>query len=210
MGDAYVHILAVGLLVVYGIVLERGAYAVGLDALDKGCCHLAGEQGVFGVVLKVAPAQRVAVQVHARGKDQVEPVLVCLVADGLAHLLHQLCVPCTCQGGADGESCVIIAAAFALAQRVDTQSGRAVGEHGGRDAKSWDGCCGARGTGYDLLGVAVAGELLVAGTYDQHDFLFGGHLTQNGVDIVGLERGSSLARGQYQCQTRCQDPALVI
>ena len=187
LGDAHIDVLAVGLLVVHGKMLEGCADMLALDAAHKGCRHLTGEQRVFGVVLEVAASERIAVQVHARAEDEVEPVFMGLVADGLSHLIDEGLVPRRGKGGADGEAGVVVAAALALAHGIDAESGRAIGERGGRDAEAGDGRGGSGSTGHELLGVAIAGEGLVAGAHDDVDFLVEGHVGEHVIDIVAGE-----------------------
>ncbi len=59
----------VGLLVVGGVVLDRGAHSAGLDAVDDPDGQLTGQEGVFGEVLEVPPAQRRPFHVDARPQD---------------------------------------------------------------------------------------------------------------------------------------------
>lgn len=56
--DAGIDAHAVGLLVVRREVLEGGADALGLDAVDEGGGEFSGQEGVFGEVFEVASAQR--------------------------------------------------------------------------------------------------------------------------------------------------------
>jgi hypothetical protein len=66
---ALVHLGADGhalvFLVVGGKVLERSANALALHAVDQAGRQLAGQEGVLGKVLEVAPADRRALHVDA-------------------------------------------------------------------------------------------------------------------------------------------------
>ena len=46
-----------GFLIVGGIVLKRGAYSLGLNAVDKRGSHLAGKLWILGEILKVSAAE---------------------------------------------------------------------------------------------------------------------------------------------------------
>ena len=103
LGGAGVAFLAVGLLVVQGQVLGGGGHAVGLHAADQRAGQVAGQQRVLGVVLEVPAAQRVAVDVHARGQPGADVVLPDLLAGGAAHGLGDLGVPGAGQQAGAGE-----------------------------------------------------------------------------------------------------------
>ena len=81
------------LLLVEGVVLDARAHSLALDAVDVCCGDVAGEDRVFGVVLEVAAAERVAVDADAGGEEDVCAIFADLIADGGAHGLHQVHVP---------------------------------------------------------------------------------------------------------------------
>ena len=53
-------------LIVGGEVLDAGTDALGLDAVDHRRGQLAGQQGILGEVLEIAPAQGMPLDVHGR------------------------------------------------------------------------------------------------------------------------------------------------
>ena len=170
---------AVGLLVVHGKVFDAGPHAVALHAAHVGSSHLAAHHGVFGVILKVASAQRVAVDVEGRCQQDVGSVLQHLVANGFADVLHQVRVPRRRQQGADGEVGAVIRGRVALALGVYAQTGRPVGQYNGRDAQALDGIGGSGSSGHDVARLSddgtVAGEPAHAGADEQVGFFFQGH-----------------------------------
>ncbi len=131
-------------------MLGRDACALTLYTIDIGGCNPTSEQWVFGVILEVAAAEGVAMEVHAWAEDDVATVLLGLVADGLAHLVYKFGIPCRGEAGADGEGGGIEGFVGTLTGGVDTYTGRAVGEDGGRDAETWDGGRCASGTGHEV------------------------------------------------------------
>ena len=130
-------------------------------------------------------------QVHAWAEDDVAAILQRLVADGLAHLLHQLGVPRACQTGAHGEARGGIAGGVALALGIDVHAGRAIGHHGGGDAQTGYGHGDAGGTRHQLLLVAQHGtaahKVVVAAAHQQLCFLLEGHGLHDSVDVGGAE-----------------------
>ena len=117
-------------------MLGRHTGILTLHTVDVGGANLARHERVFRVVLEVAPAERRAVQVHARTEDDVAAVLLGLVADGLAHLAYQFRIPCRSQARANGEGRSIVSLVSTLAGGVDTHAGRAVGQDRGRNAQA--------------------------------------------------------------------------
>ena len=83
----------VGLLVVGGEVLQRGADALGLHADHERRTQLAGEPRVLGEVLEVAAAQRRALDVDTRPQEHRDVLGPGLPAERLPHLAHQVDVP---------------------------------------------------------------------------------------------------------------------
>ena len=84
---------AVGLLVVHREVLDHGVAAVLGGAAHHGSTNLAGKQRVLGVVLEVAASERRAMRVHGRRVPAVVRGGQRLLANHLAHAMHELHVP---------------------------------------------------------------------------------------------------------------------
>ena len=64
-----------------------------LDAPGDGRCHVAGETGILGEILKVPAAKRIAMDVDGGGQPVGAAVLLHLLVNGIADLVHQLRIP---------------------------------------------------------------------------------------------------------------------
>ena len=95
---------AAQLLTVGGKVLRTSRHAVCLNAPDVGGCHLAGEVGVLGEILKAASAQRAALQVEPRSQQDVDPICGGLLTQHPADFFAQRRVPAVCHGGGGGKA----------------------------------------------------------------------------------------------------------
>ncbi len=105
LGDDGVGTHTVVFLVIAGIMLDGSAAAVyGLYAVGHGSSHLTGEQRILGVVFKVASAERIAVDVHARCKPQGYVEFIHFFRYGFADFVHHFFVPGLGKQRADGES----------------------------------------------------------------------------------------------------------
>ncbi len=185
--DARVVLLAVHFLVVGSEVLGAHANAIALDAADVGGGRLAGEQRVFGEVLEVTAAERVAVQVLARSQEHVDTILLNFVAHGSGQLLDKRHVPGRSQDGAHGETCAVERRVGAGTGRVDTQAGGTVGHNGNGNTQARDGAGGSGGTGYQRLigGRQRTGRHRAPATADQQrGFLFKGQCFEDLIDVV--------------------------
>ena len=81
------------LLIVRGKMLEAGACAGALRALHPCRAHRARNAGILGKILKVAPTQRVALDVDAGSQHHVHAVGKSFLTDGLSLGFQQLGVP---------------------------------------------------------------------------------------------------------------------
>ena len=79
----------VGLLIVGGKMLDAAAHTIALDAVDQCRAHLTAEIGVFAEILKVASAQRAALDVQTGAKQQGQILGAALVAQRFAQLFCQ-------------------------------------------------------------------------------------------------------------------------
>ena len=99
----HVHLVAIFLVVVQGVVLHTGGHASRLEALDVGHHHARGQVGVFAHVLEVTASQRRAQDVDARSQDDVLATVEGLLAQALAVEAGHLGVPRGGQTGQRGE-----------------------------------------------------------------------------------------------------------
>ena len=204
--DAGVVVHAVGLLAVAGEVLDGYAHAVLLDTAGVGGGHLTGNDGVFGEILEVTAAERIAVQVHARSQQDVGPVFLDLVAHGGGEFLYQVGVEGRCQHGAHRETGAVESLVRAGTGGIDPEAGRAVGEDGLGDAQARDGAGGTGSTGnQDFVRAREAPyHATPAGADQQRGFFFQGHGLQDLVDVVLVQlrlchkRDGAKSRTQHQ------------
>ena len=138
-GDDSIVARTVGLLVVEGEMLHRGADTVGLYATHVGCRDLTGYEGILGVILEVAAIERIAMDVLGRSEEHVGAILEHFVAHGTTYLLDELLVPGAGQQGADGEVGAVVGLVVTFACGVDAEACGAVGEHSGGNAQASDG-----------------------------------------------------------------------
>ena len=186
LADAGVVLVAVGLLVVGSVVLDGGADVVFLDAADVGGSHLAGEERVFGEILEVSAAQRVAVDVHARGEEHVHAVFVDFIAHRGRHFFHEGGVPRAGEQGPYRETGAVESLVRPDAGRADAQPRRAVRQDGAGDAQARDraGVAGRAGHLVDGAGGDAVHHRRPRAAHHQCRFLLKGHGLEDFVDIV--------------------------
>ena len=85
--------LAAQLLAVDCEMLRACGDAVALNAANQARCHTSGDNRIFGVVLEVTSAQRVALDVQARAKQHVHVKVVSFLAERFAHLFGERRIP---------------------------------------------------------------------------------------------------------------------
>ena len=191
LADAGIVLVAVGLLVVDGVVLDGHAHVVALDTVDIGGSHLTREDRILGEILEVTAAERVAVDVHTRGKEDVHTILVDFFTHRLGYVRDEVDVPGAGKKGTHRETGRIIGVLVVLAGRGDTKTSRAVGEDGSRNAETFDRAGVAGGTGH--LGGGTGRDTVHddgAGAADQQGgLLFQGHRLDNLIDVVLAELG---------------------
>ena len=191
LADAGIVLVAVGLLVVDGVVLDGDTHVVALYTIDIGSSHLTGEDRILGEVLEVTAAERVTMDVHTRGEEDVHTILVDFFTHGLGHLLDEVDIPGAGEEGSHRETGRIIGVLVVLAGRGDTDTGRAVGEDGSRNAETFDRAGVAGGAGH--LGGSTGRDTIHddgAGAADQQGgLLFQGHRLDNLIDVVLAELG---------------------
>ena len=81
------------LLAVDREMLRAGGNTVGLNAANQTGCHTTGHDRVFGIVLKIAAAQRVALDVQAWAKQHIHVQIVRFDAKCLAHFFGERRIP---------------------------------------------------------------------------------------------------------------------
>ena len=133
LGDVGGYAQTVGLLVVGGEVLERGAHALGLHAGDDADCLMAGQIRVFGPIFEAAAAERIALDVDSGAEDDGHLLLDAFLRHGLADLVDEFRVPGAGQAGCrreagGGHGVVQVGFAGAGCQGF-AQSVGAVGDH---------------------------------------------------------------------------------
>ena len=96
-------------------------------------------------------------EVHARSEDNVAAVFLGLIADSLTHFAHKFGIPGRSETGTDGECCGVIGLVGAPTGGIDTYTGRAIGEYGGRDAQTWNGWRGTGCTSHEISLTAYDG-----------------------------------------------------
>ena len=198
-----VQLHAVEFLVVHGEVLDAGAHALAFYPVHEGGGHVAGHQRVFGIVLEVAPTQRVAVDVHARGQQHVDAKGPHLAPKCRAHPPHQGRIPAAGQQrGHRKRRGVVGFGAVAAARGGNAHASRPIRKRERGDAQPGNGMGAARRAGH-LLGhfavVGVAGRQQAFGeagrvethAHHQPDFLVG---REGGQHF--LERGLAQLRGR--------------
>ena len=143
----------VGLLIVQGKVLDIGVHALTVHALHHGSAHLAGQQAVLAVILKVTAGEGGAVDVHAGGIQTHHMVCGGFGTKSGAKALGKVGVPAGTHDDLAGEGNALQAAD----QTVD--AGRAVQIIGGGLAHAGNFRGGPAAVG-DHVGHVVHAELL--------------------------------------------------
>ncbi len=201
--DLDIDRVAVGFLVVEGVMLHRRDDVVRLDALDLVAVDEPGQQGVFAGIFEVAAVARFAQQVDAAGQLDVETGQLGLVADHGAAGEGGLRVPGGGGGDAGGQG-------GTQARRRRTLGGHAdpgVGFGLGRNAQAVDARHVAGGEVELVVGepdevLGAPGHPVGIGRKipeDQGQLFIHGHRLDGGVGArVGAERrvGPGLVLGE--------------
>ena len=166
-------------------MFDACADALALYAFDVSRCDAGSQNGVFGIVFKVATAERCAMDVHAGSQKHVAAILQHFVADGFTHLLHQLCVPSRGQGDTYGETCAVECIVRSLTTRGYADSCRSVGQDGCGNAQSGDCVTGTCSTGHIIDSTPLTVEVVTA--YEQMSLLFQRHCLYDFVYVVGTQ-----------------------
>ena len=94
-----IHLMAILLIVVQGIVLHTGGHALRLEALHIGHHHTGGEQGVLTHIFEVTSAERRTIDIDTRTEDDTLLTIEGLLTEALAIETGHLRVPCGRQTG---------------------------------------------------------------------------------------------------------------
>ena len=96
----------------------RAAALMSLHTARHGGGHLAGDERILRVVLKVAPAADRTMDVQRRGKPQMHAEVLHLLADDAAAPLHKIRVKALRQRGADGNGRAVLGLDLAAGLRL--------------------------------------------------------------------------------------------
>ena len=193
LSEARVVVVAVGLLVVHGKVLQAGARALALHAVDVGGGHMARHYRVFGVILVVASAQHVADEVGPRRQQHVQTVVFHFLSQRGAYLEGSFRIEGCCHRCPGRELGGVVEAAVEIALRSHGQAVRPVGQIHGRDAQA----------GYVVRPPGRAGKLGVvayghAAAYTHAHFFFQRHRLNDFINVVGIQFRLRLHGGYRQ------------
>ena len=89
-----IRMVTVIFLIITAEMLDRHkASSSGLYPSAHGSRHLSRQQRVFGIILKVAPAQRIPVDIHARRQPVGNTVSLHLFSHRFSDTLYKSCIP---------------------------------------------------------------------------------------------------------------------
>ena len=126
------------LLVIAGIVLDRGTDVPALYALHIGYGDPGGEIRILGIALKVAPGEWSADDVYARREQDITAKGTGLIGEGDANTMDKLGIPAGGHGHASGKRGSRPVHAL-WAGAVGTHAVRPIGHDEGGDAQPLDG-----------------------------------------------------------------------
>ena len=101
LGHARIVIDTHGLLIVAGEVLRAGGDPLRLDTAHDRRTHGAGEQRIFGEIFKVSAAERISVDIHTGGEQDIGALARHLGTLGSIQLADELLIPCAREQRAD-------------------------------------------------------------------------------------------------------------
>lgn len=183
--DHGIDTLAVALLIVRREMLDRSPDALRLNPAHHRGAHFPRQKRIFGIVLEIPSAQRIALNIHRRGQKHVGTVFKRFVTHRVTDRLHQFGIPRSGQRGGCGESGAVIGfGRVAVPEGFHAHSGRTVAHDGRHQTEP---CAIPSGTFADIPAPVV---VFVA---DHHEHLLlrrhgGDHL----VHRIAPERRSRL------------------
>ncbi|CCX37991.1 unknown [Clostridium sp. CAG:1013] len=99
----------VGLLVVAGVMLDGDAPArMGLDSLSDRSSDLSADEGILGIILEVAAAQRQTVDIQSRSQPQMNPKTLHFFTNHVATLAAEIQIPALGQGRTNGHGGTVL------------------------------------------------------------------------------------------------------
>ena len=125
-----VGVVAVGFLVVCCKVLEsNSASRYRLNTLTFGSGGHTGNQRILGIILEVASAERIPVDVHARCQPNVNACICHVISDGLTHVISNIRIPGlrNVLPHRIGGAVLIVGGAVFIKTLGNTKAGRTVG-----------------------------------------------------------------------------------
>jgi hypothetical protein len=197
--DDGVEPVAVGLVAVERVVLERRDDALALDAVDGLGAEDGAEPGIFGVVLEVPAVAHVAGEVDAAGQHDVEAAHPRLAADRCASVAREPGIEARADDDGRGE-CRGALVVRPIARVGDAHAGVAALQR--RDAEPRDSGCIARAH-VDAFGDALVAREANRGngaheTDDEREPLVVGHLL---LDLARSQIGGRLGRDSSHLAT---------
>ena len=177
---------------------------------DIGTSGLTGHHGILRIVLEVTSAEGVTHDVQGRSQQYVGTILLHLFADSLTNLLYKLSIPSRGEQSADGEVCAVIGSRVTLTGRIDTESGRTVGQYDGRNAERVERIGGTSGTRNETAGGADDGVIAREASHtcsdDEMGLVFERHLRHHFLLIEGLlDRGFVCCSAASQKASSCEE-----
>ena len=122
------------LLIVGSKVFQARPHPLALDALDPGCCHLAGEIGVLAEILKISAAKGIALAICAGTQHHRNAHGIRVFTDGSAERAQETAVKGGCGGAGSGEAGGRLAAVDAeviAVPQLGTKPVRTIRQHDG-------------------------------------------------------------------------------
>ena len=123
-------------------MFDAGADVPALDPFDEGCRHLAGQVGIFGVILEIAAAEGRPLDIDSRAQNDAQLFVLAAVTDLFAHTADQVPVKgrggSACCGETDRLDAVIHSQMVAFLVLLP-QTVRAVTDHDGRNVEPLHG-----------------------------------------------------------------------
>ena len=101
--DHGIDTLAVALLIVRREMLDRSPDALRLNPAHHRGAHFPRQKRIFGIVLEIPSAQRIALNIHRRGQKHVGTVFKRFVTHRVTDRLHQFGIPRSGQRGGCGD-----------------------------------------------------------------------------------------------------------